>query len=161
LAAWEAVTLPLLQAAPGGSLTPLDARFFYTPADAFDTVAGYGGAAAMWMRLYFTWDVVNPVLYSLIFSLGIAWLFERGFGRDSWLQRLNLVPLAAGLLDQMENSAIVGMMAALPARPAALAWLATVCAMGKVTLLGVSALLLIAGTVAAAAGALRSATVPR
>ena len=48
-AIFVAVTLPLLQAAPGGSIVSLDAQFFYTPEKAFSTgVADWtaGGAPA-------------------------------------------------------------------------------------------------------------------
>lgn len=33
------VTLPLLQAAPGGSVVSLDAQFFYTPEKAFSSAS--------------------------------------------------------------------------------------------------------------------------
>jgi len=92
-----AVTLPPLQAAPGGSIVSLDAQLFYTPEQAFSTVASYGDAGRFWIWIYLTWDVVNPILYTLAFSLLISWLFRRGFKPGSRAQALNLLPVAAAM----------------------------------------------------------------
>ena len=146
---FEVVTLPLLQAAPGGSIVSLDAQFFYTPERAFSTVASYGDAAPFWIRIYLTWDVVNPILYTLAFGLAISWLFQRGFRPGSGLQKLNLLPVGAGLFDLLENISIVTLLAVYPAQHAAVAWLSTVCTMGKVSLLGASAVLVLVGLVKA------------
>jgi hypothetical protein len=79
------VTLPTLQAAPGGDIEALDAQIFYTPEKAFSTVASYGNSTRLWTCLYLTWDIVNPILYTLAFSLLISWLFQRSFKSDSKL----------------------------------------------------------------------------
>jgi hypothetical protein len=42
-----AITLPVLQASPGGTIESLDARFFYTPKEAFSTVGSYGEASRL------------------------------------------------------------------------------------------------------------------
>ena len=78
-AVFEAITLPRLQAAPGGSIVSLDTQLFYGPEQAFATVAAYGEARGFWIPVYLTWDVANPVLYTLIFSMLMSWLFRRGF----------------------------------------------------------------------------------
>jgi hypothetical protein len=121
LAAYLAVTLPVLKAAPGGNIEALDARFFYTPEEAFSTVASYGDAARLWTRAYLTWDVVNPILYTLTFSLLISWLFQRSFKPQSKLQKLNVVPAGAGIFDLLENIGIVSLLAVYPAQPVAVA----------------------------------------
>jgi hypothetical protein len=145
-----AVTLPLLQAAPGGSIVSLDAQIFYTPEKAFSTVASYGDAGRFWIRIYLTWDIVNPILYTLGFSLLISWLFQRGFKPASKLQELNVLPVGAGLFDLLENLSIVTLLAVYPAKPAVVAWLSTICTVSKMSLLGVSALLVLVGLVKAA-----------
>ena len=152
------VTLPLLQDAPGGWIESLDAQLPYTPKEAFRTVASYGDAAPFWMRIYLTWDVVNPILYTLVFSLLISWLFQRGFRPGSRLHALNLLPVGAGLFDLLENLSIVTLLATYPARPVAVAWLATVCTMAKTGFLGASALLVLAGLVAAAVSSFKRRT---
>lgn len=147
---FEAVTLPRLQAAPGGNIVSLDAQLFYTPEQAFATVASYGDAARFWIRIYLTWDVVNPILYTLIFSLLITWIFQRSFKAGSKLQKLNVLPLSAGLFDLLENFCIVTLLATYPAHPVVIAWLSTVCTVSKMSILGVSTLLILVGLIAAA-----------
>jgi hypothetical protein len=147
---FEAVTLPRLQSSPGGAIAALDTQVFYRPQQAFSTVASYGDAARFWIRMYLTWDLVNPILYTLIFSLLLSWLFQRAFQAGSRLRRLNVLPVGAGLFDVGENVCIVALLAVYPAQPRAVAWLATVCTLGKISLLGVSALLILAGAAKAA-----------
>jgi hypothetical protein len=145
-----AITLPVLQASPGGTIESLDARFFYTPEEAFSTVGSYGEASRFWIRIYLTWDIVNPILYTLTFGLLISWLFQRSFKSGSKLQKLNVVPVGAGLFDLLENFSIVILLLAYPAQYTVVAWLSTVCTMSKIILLGVSILLILIGVVGAA-----------
>lgn len=152
---WEAVTLPFLAESPGGNINPLDARFFYMPAEAFATVASYGDAKPFWIRTYLTWDIVNPILYSLFFALAISWLFRMGFAPQRAIQRANLIPLAAGMFDLIENASFVTLLSVFPSQPESIAWLATACTVGKVLALGVSVLLLIVGFAAAVTSRLR------
>ena len=147
---FEVITLPRLQATPAGNIVSLDAQLFYTPEQAFATVAAYGEARHFWIPIYLTWDVVNPVLYTLIFGLLISWLFRRGFKPESRLQRLNVLPVGAGVCDLLENICIVTLLAVYPAQPAVVAWLSTICTVGKMGFLSVSTLLILAGLVAAA-----------
>lgn len=152
---FEAVTLPILQRSPGGDIEPLDARFFYTPQDAYITIGAYGNARPSWIGAYLTWDIVNPLLYTLVFSLAISWLFRRAFESKSWIRNLNIVPVGAGLFDLLENLCIVILMATYPAEHAFVAWMTTLCTMSKVSLLGVSTLLILTGLIKAAASRLR------
>jgi hypothetical protein len=158
-AIWVAVTLPVLQAAPGGNIVSLDAQFFYPPERAFSTVASYGDAGRFWTRIYLTWDIVNPILYTLAFSLLISWLFQRSLEPGSKLQKLNIVPAGAAIFDLLENICIVIMLSVYPAQPSIVAWLSTVCTMSKVSLLGVSTLLVMGGLVKAAMNRFRKQVV--
>lgn len=144
------ITLPILQAAPGGAIVSLDAQLFYTPQEAFSTVGSYGDATSFWIRTYLTWDIVNPILYSLAIGLLISWLFQRGFKPESKLQKLNVVPVGAGLFDLLENFSIVILLLTYPAQYTVVAWLSTFFTMSKVVLLGVSILLVLIGLVGAA-----------
>jgi hypothetical protein len=152
--AFEAVTLPMLRRAPGGDIVSLDARFFYTPQEAFSTIGSYAAARPFWIRVYLTWDIVNPVLYTLIFALALSWIFQRAFDAGSQIQRMNLLPLGAGLLDLLENACIVALFAIYPAHADIVAWLATVSTMGKVSLLCLSTLLILLGMIKLAADAI-------
>lgn len=147
---YVAITFPILQASPGGNIESLDAQFFYTPEEAFSTLGSYGEASRFWIRIYLTWDIVNPLLYTLAFGLLIAWLFQRSFKPDSRLQKLNLAPVGAGFFDLLENISIVVLLMIYPAQPTAVAWLSTVCTMSKMVFLGVSILLVLIGVVGAA-----------
>jgi hypothetical protein len=151
---FEAITLPRLQAAPGGGIVSLDAQLFYRPEQAFATVAAYGEARRFWIVIYLTWDIANPILYTAIFGLLISWFFRRGFRAESRLQRLNLLPVAAGLCDLLENLCIVMLLALYPAQPAAVAWLSTICTVSKIGFLSVSMLLILVGLVVIAIKAL-------
>ena len=153
--AYVAITLPALQRAPGGSVISLDAQLFYTPEEAFSTVAAYGDARPFWVRIYLTWDIVNPILYTLALSLLISWLFQRGFRPGSRVQRWNVLPVGAGLFDLLENLSIVTLLAVYPARPTVLAWLGTACTTGKMCFLAVSMLLILVGLVRAAMNGFR------
>jgi hypothetical protein len=144
------VTIPILQAAPGGSIVSLDAQFYYTQEKAFSTVASYGDAGRFWIRIYLTWDIVNPILYTLAFSLLISWLFQRGFKKGSKLQKLNVLPVGAGLFDLLENICIVTLLIVYPTKPVVVAWLSTVCTMSKMVFLGMSTLLVLIGLIKAA-----------
>jgi len=150
---FEVITLPRLQAAPGGNIVSLDAQLFYTPERAFATVAAYDDARRFWIPIYLTWDVANPIFYTLIFGLLISWLFRRCQLSESW-HLLNLLPVGAGLCDLVENLCIVTLLAVYPAQPAAVAWLSTICTVSKMSFLGVSTLLILVGLVAAVGKAL-------
>ena len=89
--AFEIVTLPRLQAAPGGNVVSLDAQLFYRPEQAFTTVAAYGDARGFWIPVYLTWDIAHPILYTLIFSLLISW---PGSARSARRARWAFWPLA-------------------------------------------------------------------
>ena len=149
------ITLPILQAAPGGSIVSLDARLFYTPEEAFSTVGSYGDAASFWIGMYLTWDVVTPVLYALAFSLLMSWIFQRSFKPESRMQQLNVLPLGAGLFDLLENVCIVTLLATYPARLTVVAWLGTLFTMTKIGLLAVSIPLILFGVIKAAANKLK------
>lgn len=144
------VTLPLLQAAPGGNIEALDTQLFYTPEEAFSTVGSYGDASRFWIWAYLTWDIINPILYSLTFGLVISWLFQRSFKPGIKWRRLNLVPLGAGLFDVFENISIVVLLLAYPAQPTAIAWVGTVCTMSKMSFFVASTGLILFGIVRAA-----------
>ena len=118
-------------------------------------MASYGDAGRFWIRIYLTWDIVNPILYTLAFSLLISWLFQRSFKPGSKLQALNVLPVGAGISDLLENISIVTLLTVYPTQPAVVAWLSTVCTMCKTTFLGMSTLLILVGLVKAVLKRLR------
>lgn len=145
-----ALTFPALQSAPGGEIVSLDAGFFYTPAQAFSKIASYGEARIFWIVMYLTWDVLNPVLYSVGLSLFVSWVLARALDSGNPWRLLNLLPFAGGLADLLENLSIVVLMAVHPMQPLAVAWMATLFTMLKMSLLALSVLPVVPGVIAAA-----------
>jgi hypothetical protein len=129
----------------------LDSRFLYTPETAFAAVASYGDAGRIRMIwIHLVWDFIFPVLYTAFLSLFMSWLFQRGFRPGSRLRKLNVVAVAGGCFDLLENVGIVTMILVYPAQPAVVAWLSTIFSMGKGSCGVVIILLLLIGLVKAA-----------
>ncbi|HEX5838974.1 MAG TPA: hypothetical protein VFY26_14155 [Anaerolineales bacterium] len=117
------VAAGILALAANNSVLPLDLMFFYTPETAFDMIEKYGPAGRdLYRKILLTVDVLYPVLYTLFLGLFMSWLFQRGFPRESQMQRMNTVPVGGFLFDLLENIGIVSMLSMYPSIPAALAW---------------------------------------
>jgi hypothetical protein len=133
-----------------GETGPLDAQPFYTPENAYAMVASYGEAGRAAYRTFaLTGDVLYPIVYTLLFSLGITWFFQRGFPADDRRQKWNLVPLGAGLFDLLENLSIAAMLSRYPAALAPLAWMGAVSTSLKWLFIALSAVLALTGFFAA------------
>ena len=129
----------------------LDTHFFYTPEEAYSTIAALGDEGrTLYRNGLLTVDLAIPVLYTLLLALLMSWLFQRGFKPESKMQKMNVLPVGMGVFDLLENVCIVIMLSLYPARHAAVAWLSTVWTMAKLTLAGVIVLLVLAGLVKAA-----------
>lgn len=132
---FNAVILPPQQAnleAASGGFGPIDLQFFYTPEKVYSMIAAYGEAGrASYRTVEMTIDIVYPIVYTLFFALLITWLFQRGFAKDSRMQKLNVVPLGAWLFDLLENIGIVSMISLYPSTPAALAWITVLFTIAK------------------------------
>ncbi len=148
-------TFPVVQSMPGGDIVSLDAQFFYTPQQAFATIASYGAAAPYWIRLYLTWDILNPIFYTLLLCTVLSWLMQRSLPAESKLRLFNALPILGGLFDILENITVVILLSVYPARPEPLAWLATIFTVGKISLLAASLIAILAALAAAAANRFR------
>jgi len=128
---------------------PLDLQFFYTPEKAYSRVAAYGVEGRIQYRnILLTADIAWPMLYTLLLSCPISWLFKRSLAEGSKAQMLNVVPFGALLLDLLENACIVTMLTIFPGKPTVLAWMATACTTVKWLFVGASVLLLLTGVAA-------------
>jgi hypothetical protein len=159
---FAAVTMPGIQAA-SGDVEGLDyAKYFYTPDEAFATVASYDAAGRATLRVYYlTGEIVNPILYTSFFILLISWLFQRGFQPESNMQRLNVLPIGALIFDLLENVCIATMLSVYPARPTLVAWLSTVGTTTKYIFFYASCLLVLVGLVKAAMNGFRKQAVSK
>ena len=151
---FNAVILPdqaaKFEATPG-SAGPIDLQFFYTPEEAYDMVASYGGELrADYLIFELTGDIIYPIVYTLFFALGITWVFQRGFASDSVMQKYNVVPFGAWFFDLLENLGIVTMLSVFPSTPAMLAWVSAIFTVLKWFFAAVSIILLSYGYIRAA-----------
>lgn len=130
---------------------PLDLMLFATPDKMFAMIERYGEYGRPFYRnVELTVDIIYPIIYMLAFGLTISWLFQRGFARESKMQRLNTMPVGAWLFDLLENLGIVTMLSMWPSQPAAIAWLTMIFTTVKWAFAGTSMLLMVVGIVAAA-----------
>ncbi|HEX2990656.1 MAG TPA: hypothetical protein VHO49_08245 [Anaerolineales bacterium] len=118
------VAAGILALAANNSVLPLDLMFFYTPGTAFDMIEKYGPAGRdLYGKILMTVDILYPVIYTLFLGLCISWLFQRGFPRQSPMQKMNAVPVGGFLFDLLENIGIVSMLSMYPSIPAIMAWI--------------------------------------
>ena len=105
----------------GGGPSP-DQSFFYTPSDLYDMAESYGeeGRAA-YIRARFTFDLVWPIAYLFFLATSISWLSRHAFSSSSFLQHMNLLPVAATLFDYLENVGAAIVMARFPSTTAVVA----------------------------------------
>lgn len=133
-----------------GGVGPIDLQFFYTPEKVYSMVAAYGEPGRAAYRIFeLTGDIIYPIVYTLLFSTLITWLFQRGFPAGSKMQGLNVVPIGAWTFDLLENLGIVGMLSIYPSTPSLLAWVTAIFTMIKWSFAGASIILLLIGIVAA------------
>jgi hypothetical protein len=146
---FNAMILPNRQAkleAVSGGVGPIDLQFFYTPEKVYSMVAAYGDTGRGSYRTFeLTGDILYPIVYTLLFSLLITWLFQRGFTADSEMQKLNVVPFGAWLFDLLENLSIVTMLSIYPSTPALLARMAAIFTLLKWLFAGACILLVLVG----------------
>jgi len=99
----------------GGAGSP-DTTFIYSPADLNRMAEVYGAEGRQaYVRARFTFDLAFPLIYTLFLASAISWLLGQTLPEGSLWRRLNLLPLAAMLLDFMENICAAHVMAAYPA----------------------------------------------
>ncbi|MFP4551093.1 MAG: hypothetical protein ACLFNT_09830 [Spirochaetales bacterium] len=102
------------EAETGGGPSP-DQSFFYTPSDLYAMAENYGAAGrSAYIRARFTFDIIWPLAYLLFLTTSISWLTRRAFPDPSIVQRVNLLPVAATLLDYLENIGASIVMARFP-----------------------------------------------
>lgn len=105
-----------LKAASGGS-GMLDASLFLSPDQTHQMVGAYGDAGRnIYATDLLTADLLFPVVYALLLSVLIRYLFHELYPPESLMQRAVILPFAGMVFDYAENVSILALMAAYPQR---------------------------------------------
>ena len=124
----------------------VDLLYSYTPEELYSHIASFDvQGRQLYMLHELTLDILYPMISALLFSLAIAYLLKRTLPATHPMQCLALVPLAAMLVDYLENICIVLTLASYPERLSSLAQIANVFTVSKWAL-AYAELLLIVGS---------------
>jgi len=98
-----------------GGVGLLDMMVLYTPEQAYAHLAAMGEAGRAFDLTHIVpLDFVFPFLYTLFSAVAITWLLHKWLPAQSRWHRLNVVPLAGGIGDYLENLGIIIMIIAWP-----------------------------------------------
>ena len=122
----------------GGSISP-DTSFFYGPEDLIQAAKEYGeeGRRA-YIQARWTFDLIFPLVYISFLVAGISWFYKILENPIDWIGFTNLLPLAAGLFDYLENIGASLVMALYPTLFSGLALVTSIFSGVKWLLIGVS-----------------------
>lgn len=88
----------------GGSISP-DTSFFYGPKELLQAAKGYGETGRRaYIQARWTFDLVFPLVYITYLVAGISWFYQKVISPPGWISPTNLLPVAAGLFDYLENT---------------------------------------------------------
>ena len=133
---------------PAGELEKIDTKLYYSSAELYEILDAYGDQGRRVYALsHLTADVLFPLVYAFFFGLLIAYIFQRAFSKDSWVQRLNLVPFLLLIFDLIENVSVVILLLAYPTQMAGLARLTGLVTSVKWILAGITVALPLLGVV--------------
>lgn len=124
----------------GENARSLDTEIAYNAEDAYEIIGNYTGTMRQRYILgEITLDLVFPMIYTLLFSFLIFFLFKN--------TTLALFPFLQMIFDYLENTGIVIMLSAWPNKMMWLATTTSVFSMVKWGLAGVSSLIVLLGVV--------------
>jgi len=103
-----------------------DTSFIYSSADLYEMAEAYGEEGrAYYIYSRFTFDVAWPLAYMFFLVVATSYLYRDYFAGSNW-KLVNLLPLAGGLFDFLENSAASLVMYRYPLETPVVATLAPV-----------------------------------
>ena len=116
--AFSFLTLPgqnaIAEKYSGGAGSP-DTSLFYTGNELYHLAGAYGAEGrAAFIHARWTFDLAFPLVYTFFLVTAVSWLLNKTFSQGSKWRLLNLVPLAAMLLDFLENTMTSLVMARYP-----------------------------------------------
>lgn len=131
-----------------GNVQSPDTSFYYSKAELYQMAEAYGQEGRYYYldsRIFF--DILWPLIYTFFLINAISWIFNKTILEESKLRLLNLAPLAAILLDYLENITNMIVMFRFPQQTDILASLAGVFTSLKWVFVGASFLILVLGVV--------------
>ena len=135
-----------MNALAGKALGPIDLTFGINPERTLRMVADYGPAGrAYYATTEMTFDVVYPLIYSLLFAVVLTMLYRTAAAPV--LHRIQLLPVAALLLDLLENATIVTLLNTYPGQSQPVAMVCEVVKLLKWVVAGLLLTLVLAGLV--------------
>ncbi|GAB3643744.1 hypothetical protein [Spirosoma arcticum] len=133
-----------MNALAGKALGPIDLTFGINPERTLRMVADYGPAGrAYYATTEMTLDVAYPLIYSLLFAVLLTMLYRTAPA----LHRIQLLPVAALLLDLLENAMIVTLLNTYPDQSQLVAMVCEVAKLLKWVVAGLLLALVLAGLV--------------
>ena len=112
------IIFPLLTArltSLSGGFSLLDNEFSYTPEKAYQMISAYGAEGRpLYLITTLTADLVYPLIYALLLSLGMIYFFHQTFSQDSPVQGAFYLPIAAMVADYLENICLVILLVSFP-----------------------------------------------
>lgn len=103
-----------LEQLSGKSRPTLDGKLYYSPDSAFAIIDSLGEKGRNFYALTeLTLDLIFPIIYSLLLSLLIIYLFKRP-RKYKHYQLLGFIPFVGFFADILENASIVGMAYSYP-----------------------------------------------
>jgi hypothetical protein len=116
-----------------------DMSFFYGADDLNRLAEEYGESGRKsYIRTRWTFDLVFPLIYVSFLTTGIAWLSQQVQKFPDQLWFINLLPIASGLFDYLENIGASLVMAAFPAKIKWIAFLTPLFSLTKWSLISLS-----------------------
>ena len=110
----------------GSSEIP-DTSLLYTPAEIYQMAENFGpDGRQAYIHARWTFDLVFPFVYGGFLITGISWFLKQLPAAKKVWQFANLIPIAAGLFDYLENSAASLVMYLYPAQRTGIALLAAI-----------------------------------
>lgn len=126
-----------------------DASFIYSADDIYGWAGAYGAdGREAYVRTRWSFDLVWPLVYGFFLVTAISWVSRRAYLAESRANLLNLVPIAAVLLDYSENALTSIVMLRYPSETAIVASLASPVTVVKWLGVGGSFTILLAGLLA-------------
>jgi hypothetical protein len=136
--------------APGEEVGSPDLSFYYSAEELYRMAEAYGEQGrSEYVRARFTFDLVWPLVYTAFLVSALSWVYGKAFPPGSAWQRANLAPLAAALLDLLENLSTSLVMLRYPQPTPLIDTLAPVFTALKWVFVSASFLLLLVGVAAA------------